>query len=151
QQPRRRRALHARVGRFARRTVRRWQFAAGSSRPCTFCGLRTANCEQPMRLRVVLVEPKEAGNVGAAARAMKNFGFSELALVGARPQITRDASEWWAKGGADVAQSATHFATLQEALADVHLSIATTAVRGRHVYEQLTPVDVARLAEQTLG
>src|SRR5262249_60096854 len=122
QQPRRRRALHARVGRFARRTVRRWQFAAGSSRPCTFCGLRTANCEQPMRLRVVLVEPKEAGNVGAAARAMKNFGFSELALVGARPQVAVGAAEWWARGSEDVVHAARHFATLHEALADVHLS-----------------------------
>jgi len=104
-----------------------------------------------MRLRVILVEPHEAGNVGAAARAMKNFGFSELAIVGSRPQVTRDAAEWWAKGGAEIVQSARHFQTLQEALADAHLSVATTAVRGRHVYEQLTPFDVARLAEETLG
>src|SRR5438093_4090942 len=104
-----------------------------------------------MRVRVILVEPHEAGNVGAAARAMKNFGFSELAIVGSRPQVTRDAAEWWAKGGAEIVQSARHFQTLQEALADAHLSVATTAVRGRHVYEQLTPFDVARLAEETLG
>jgi tRNA/rRNA methyltransferase len=104
-----------------------------------------------VRVRIVLVEPHEAGNVGAAARAMKNFGFSELAIVGSRPQITRDAAEWWAKGGIDVVQSARHFDRLEEALADVHLSVATTAVRGRHVYEQLTPFEVARLAEQTLG
>src|SRR5438105_10256518 len=104
-----------------------------------------------MRVRIVLVEPHEAGNVGAAARAMKNFGFSELAIVGSRPQITRDAAEWWAKGGMGVVQSARHFPTLQEALADVHLSVATTAIRGRHVYEQLTPSDVAHVAEETLG
>ena len=104
-----------------------------------------------MRVRIVLVEPKEAGNVGAAARAMKNFGFREMAIVGARPQITRDAAEWWAKGGADVVQSAVHFDTLRQALAETHLSIATTAIRGRHVYEQLTPADVARIAEETLG
>jgi len=104
-----------------------------------------------MHLRIVLVEPHEAGNVGAAARAMKNFGFSELAIAGSRPQVTRDAAEWWAKGGADVVQSAQHFQSLQHALADVHLSIATTAVRGRHVYEQLTPSEVARLAEESLG
>jgi len=104
-----------------------------------------------VRVRIVLVEPHESGNVGAAARAMKNFGVRELAIVGARPQITRDASEWWAKGGADVAQSALRFSSLREALAGTHLSIATTSVRGRHVYEQLTPVEVARLAEETLG
>ena len=115
-------------------------------------GLRIGATLRPsMRLRVVLVEPKEAGNVGAAARAMRNFGFRELAIVGARPQITRDESEWWAKGGADVVQSALRFPSLREALADVHLSVATTAIRGRHVYEQLAPVEVARLAEETLG
>jgi TrmH family RNA methyltransferase len=104
-----------------------------------------------MRLRIVLVEPHEAGNVGAAARAMKNFGFHDLAIVGGRPQVTRDAAEWWAKGGADVVQSARRFETLEAALADVHLSVATTAIRARHVHEQLTPREVARLAEQTLG
>ena len=104
-----------------------------------------------MHLRIVLVEPHEAGNVGAAARAMKNFGFHELAIVGSRPQVTRDAAEWWAKDGLDVVQSARHCDSLQEALADAHLSVATTAVRGRHVYEHLTPSEVARLAEENLG
>src|SRR5437016_2886496 len=104
-----------------------------------------------MRVRVILVEPHEAGNVGAAARAMKNFGFGELAIVGARPQVTSDAAEWWAKGGLEVVHTAKRFATLREALADVHLSVAATAVRARHVYEQLAPSDVARLAEEALG
>jgi tRNA/rRNA methyltransferase len=82
---------------------------------------------------------------------MKNFGFNELAIVGSRPQITRDAAEWWAKGGADVVQAAQHFASLQEALADAHLSVATTAARGRHAYEILTPFEIARLAEENPG
>lgn len=104
-----------------------------------------------MRVRIVLVEPHEAGNVGAVARAMKNFGFSELAIVGSRPQVAAGAAQWWARGGEDVLQSARHFAALQDALADVHLSVATTAVRGRQVFEQLTPAAVARLTEKTLG
>src|SRR5438874_5608718 len=104
-----------------------------------------------MHLRVILVEPHGAGNVGAAARAMKNFGFGELAIVGSRPQVTSDAAEWWAKGGLEVVHTAKRFTTLQEALAGVHLSVAATAVRARDVYEQLTSSEVARLAEQTLG
>jgi tRNA/rRNA methyltransferase len=104
-----------------------------------------------MRVRFILVEPHEAGNVGATARAMKNFGFTELAIVGSRPQVTRDAAEWWAKGANDVVHSARHFDTLKDALADVHLSVATTAVRGRHVFETLTPADVARVAQENLG
>ncbi|HEY8848515.1 MAG TPA: TrmH family RNA methyltransferase, partial [Thermoanaerobaculia bacterium] len=39
------------------------------------------------KLRIVLVEPKEAGNVGATARVMKNFGYRELWIVGEHPPL----------------------------------------------------------------
>jgi len=106
-----------------------------------------------MHVRVILVEPLEAGNVGAAARAMKNFGFTDLwiAGAGAGEERTDDVSSWWAVGAIDVVQSATRVATLDEALADCHLTIATTAVRERHVLEQLTPAEVAKLAAENLG
>lgn len=104
-----------------------------------------------MRVRIVLVEPREAGNVGAAARAMKNFGFTDLWIAGGGEERTDDVSSWWAVGANDVVQSATRVATLDEALADCHLTVATTAVRERHVLEQLTPAEVAELARQTLG
>lgn len=99
----------------------------------------------------MLVEPHEAGNVGAAARAMKNFGFTDLWIAGPRPQRVDDISDWWAKGASDVVEKATRVATLEEALADAHLSIATTAVRGRQVFEQLTPAGVAQLASEHLA
>jgi tRNA/rRNA methyltransferase len=104
-----------------------------------------------MKIRIVLVEPREAGNVGAAARAMKNFGVTDLWIAGPRPQRFDAISDWWAKGASDVLESAHRVESLAEALADVHLSVATTAVRGRHVFEQLTPPDVAQLARQHLG
>jgi tRNA/rRNA methyltransferase len=104
-----------------------------------------------MKLRIVLVEPKEGGNVGAAARVMKNFGFRDLMIVGPPPDDPDEKSVWWAVGAEDVLREARRVDRLEDALADVHLSVATTAVRGRHVYEQLTPADVARLAEETAG
>ena len=104
-----------------------------------------------MKVRIVLVEPQEAGNVGAAARAMKNFGFTDMWIVGGREERVDDVSSWWAVGAIDVVNSATRVNTLEEALADCHLTVATTAVRGRQVFEQLAPADVARLAEETLG
>ncbi|HET7434863.1 MAG TPA: TrmJ/YjtD family RNA methyltransferase [Thermoanaerobaculia bacterium] len=104
-----------------------------------------------MQVRIVLVDPLEAGNVGATARAMKNFGFTDLWIVGTRPQREDNVSAWWAVGAIDVVNNATRVATLEEALADCHLTVATTAVRGRHVIEQLAPETVARLAEETLG
>ena len=103
-----------------------------------------------MNVRIVLVEPRDAGNVGAAARAMKNFGFTDLWIAGRQEERTDDVSSWWAVGADDVAQSATRVATLAEALVDCHLTVATTAVRERHVFEQLTPHEVARLAEGML-
>lgn len=104
-----------------------------------------------MKVRIVLVEPLEAGNVGAAARAMKNFGFTDLWIAGGKRERTDDVSAWWAVGAIDVVNEATRVDTLEEALADCHLTVATTAVRGRQVYDQLMPADVARLAEEQLG
>jgi TrmH family RNA methyltransferase len=105
-----------------------------------------------MLVRIILVEPLEAGNVGAAARAMKNFGFTDLWIVGGKTERTDNVSAWWAVGAIDVVEHATRVDTLEEALADCHLTVATTAAaRGRQVYEQLTPADVARIAAEELG
>jgi TrmH family RNA methyltransferase len=60
-------------------------------------------------------------------------------------------SAWWAVGAIDVVEHATRVNTLEEALADCHLTVATTAIRGRQVHEALEPADVARLAERQLG
>ncbi len=104
-----------------------------------------------MKIRIVMVEPHEAGNVGAAARAMKNFGVSDLVIAGSRELRHDTVSDWWAKGADDLVRGARRVATLEEALEDCHLSIATTAVRKRHVFEQLTPREVAELAGRELG
>jgi len=104
-----------------------------------------------MHVRIILVEPQEFGNIGAAARAMKNFGFTDLWIVAGGLERTDDVSSWWAVGAIDVVEGATRVDTLEEALADCHLTVATTAVRGRQVFEQLAPSDVARLAGETLA
>lgn len=104
-----------------------------------------------MQVRIILVEPLEAGNVGAAARAMKNFGFTDLWIIGGKTERTDNVSAWWAVGAIDVVEQATRVETLEEALVDCHLTVATTAVRGRQVYDSIAPADVARLAEEQLG
>ena len=81
-------------------------------------------------LRIVLVEPREAGNVGAVARAMKNFGCGELWIVGEHPELL-PVSGWWASGADDVLAAAHYAPTLQDAVADAHLTVATTSMRGR--------------------
>jgi TrmH family RNA methyltransferase len=82
------------------------------------------------RLRIILVEPREAGNVGAAARVMKNFGFDDLWIAGEHPELL-PVSSWWASGADDLL-AAAHFApALHEALSGAHMTVATTSTRGR--------------------
>jgi tRNA/rRNA methyltransferase len=95
------------------------------------------------RLRIVLVEPREAGNVGAVARVMKNFGFDELWVVGRHPELY-PVSGWWASGADDLLQRVRFAATLQGATADAHRVIATTSLRGRATAADLTPKELAR-------
>ena len=94
-------------------------------------------------LRVVLVEPQEAGNVGAVARVMKNFGFEDLWIVGEHPPLEPLAG-WWASGAEDVVKNARRVATLHQAIGDAQITIATTSARGRKTAVDWMPPDVAK-------
>lgn len=78
----------------------------------------------------VLVEPTEGGNVGAAARAMKNMGFKDLRLVGG-PEPLGPAAEAMARGAEDVLHDAKRFGSLKEAIADAALVVGTSRRRGK--------------------
>src|SRR5437764_2437477 len=97
-----------------------------------------------MPLRIVLVEPREAGNVGAAARVMKNFGFDDLWIAGHHPNL-HPLAGWWASGADDVVENARFAPTLHHAIADAHITVATTSSRERTTPVDLTPVEVAQL------
>ena len=81
----------------------------------------------PDPTRFILVQPKHAGNVGAAARAIKVMGFSHLVLV--RPRVVDVCSHAdavaMASGAADVLASARVVDTLEEALDSVTHALAT--------------------------
>ena len=86
---------------------------------------------------VILVEPQLAENVGSVARAMANFALSELRIVGGRAQAESEKARVVAAGAHHVIDAARHFATVEDALADLTLVFATTArERG-----QAKPVD----------
>lgn len=101
-------------------------------------------------LRIVLVEPREAGNVGAAARVMKNFGFSALAIVGEHPELLPVAG-WWASGADDVLAGATYAGSLLEAIGDAHVTVATTSLRGRTPGAGFDPFSLAGLFHSLRG
>ena len=94
------------------------------------------------RLRIVLVEPREAGNVGAVARAMKNFGFDELWIVGEHPELL-PVSGWWASGADDVLAAARFTPSLMDAIGDAHVTVATTSMRGRTTPVSFSPKTLA--------
>ncbi|HUJ15204.1 MAG TPA: RNA methyltransferase [Thermoanaerobaculia bacterium] len=98
-----------------------------------------------MKLRIVLVEPKEAGNVGAVARVMKNFGFDDLWIVGEHPKLEPLAG-WWASGAEDVVARAHFEPSLHSALAGARVTVATTSARGRTTPVDLTPAGLTELA-----
>ena len=77
--------------------------------------------------RFVLVGTSHAGNVGAAARAMKVMGFGDLVLVAPRfaDVLQRDEAVAMASGATDVLASARVVATLGEALDGVTFACAT--------------------------
>ena len=107
------------------------------------------------RLRIVLVEPREAGNVGAVARAMKNFGFDELVIVGEHPELLPVAG-WWASGADDLLANARFAPTLAEAIGDAQVTVATTSIRGRTTPVTFSPKTLAEkfaslASEQTLA
>lgn len=89
-------------------------------------------------LRVVLVHARNALNIGAAARAMLNFGFSRLWLV--KPYDVAFRAARSAVGAAEVLEKARITTDLSEALGEASLVVATSGVEGRsqhHVQRSL--------------
>ncbi len=78
------------------------------------------------QLRVVLVEPKNQGNVGAVARAMKNFGVKELVLVNPCP-IGVEARQR-AMHGADILEAAKVVADFDASIEDADFVVGTSGV-----------------------
>jgi tRNA/rRNA methyltransferase len=85
---------------------------------------------------VVLVEPQLGENIGAAARAMANFGLSRLRLVNPRQGWPNDKAHIMATGAGRVLDAAALYPTLAAAIADCSLVLATTA----RAHDQAKPV-----------
>lgn len=80
-------------------------------------------------VRVVLVRPRNPLNIGAAARAMANFGFDDLVVVKPFEAAWRETKS--AVGAEDLVMKAREAASLQEAAGDCDLVLGTTVVRER--------------------
>ena len=90
---------------------------------------------------VILIEPQLAENIGMTARAMANFGLSELRLVNPK-------NGWPKKGVREAASGATHvldgarvFGSVREAIGDLHYVLATTARERGQMKRVYAPED----------
>jgi tRNA/rRNA methyltransferase len=102
------------------------------------------------RLRVVLVGTRNPLNIGAAARAMSNFGFSRLRVVNAYDVAFREARS--AVGAAALLESAEEVRTVAEAVADCTLVVGTTAVGHRELQHPLRRLEYgSRLLRRAMG
>jgi TrmH family RNA methyltransferase len=84
------------------------------------------------RLCVVLVGTRNPLNIGAAARAMSNFGVTHLRLVKPFEKAFREARS--AVGAADIMAGAVEYESVAEAIADCSLVVGTTAGRRRELH-----------------
>src|SRR5436190_9817886 len=82
-------------------------------------------------LRVVMVSTRNPLNIGAAARAMANFGFSRLRVVSPYDVAFREARS--AVGAAPLLAAAEEFASVADAVADCALVVGTTSVGHREL------------------
>ncbi len=111
--------------------------------------------EQRDRLEVVLVSPRNPLNIGAAARAMANFGFSHLTVVAPYAPHWREARS--AVGAPDLLQNARQTATLAEAVADCTFVAGTGTLTHREPDQPVlrlpdaAPILAARIGNEGRG
>jgi tRNA/rRNA methyltransferase len=101
------------------------------------------------RLTIVLVGARNPSNIGAAARAMQDFGFSDLRIVNdfAAPfeaaQLEAQLEVKSAVAAQHVMHSARRYDTLAAAIADCTLIVATTAIGERQLKQPILPLQQA--------
>jgi tRNA/rRNA methyltransferase len=91
---------------------------------------------------VILVEPQLGENIGFAARAMANFGLTELRLVWPRDGWPSDRARSAAAGADAVIDGATVYPSLEQAVGDLNFLLATTA-RPRGMVKQVLTLEGA--------
>ena len=98
------------------------------------------------RLRFVLVGTSHPGNIGAAARAIKTMGFSELVLLNPRfpDALTNENAIALASGAQDVLESAKIVTTIEEALAGCHYVAAVSARLREFSPPVMAPREIAQ-------
>ena len=105
---------------------------------------------QRERIDVVLVSPRNPLNIGAVARAMANFGFTQLTVVAPYEPHWREARS--AVGAPDLLTNARETTSLAEAVRDCSLVLGTGTLTHRKAEQPVVRLDkLAPLAAEALG
>ena len=100
-------------------------------------------------VKIVLVGTTHPGNIGAAARAMKNMGFRNLSLVKPK-EFPSDVATYRSKASKDILENALIFNNLQEAVVDCELVIGTSARDRKVPWPILSPKESAEEVSKSL-
>ncbi len=103
------------------------------------------NTDRLNQIRVVLVNTSHPGNIGGAARAMKNMGLERLWLVSPR-EYPAPRAVWRAANALDILDNAVVVDSLEEAVADCGLVVGTSARDRRIPWPMINPRDCGRRA-----
>jgi TrmH family RNA methyltransferase len=82
------------------------------------------------RVSIILVRPQFDGNIGAVARSMMNFGFSDLRIVGRDPILSEEVRNR-AKHAQSVLDNAKFFDDIESAVSDTSLVVGTSGKREK--------------------
>ena len=100
-------------------------------------------------VKIVLVGTTHPGNIGAAARAMKNMGFRNLSLVKPK-EFPSDVATYRSKAAKDILENAFIFNNLEEAVVDCELVIGTSARDRKVPWPILSPKESAEEVSKSL-
>ncbi len=100
---------------------------------------------------IILVEPQMPENIGSVARAMMNFGLTDLRLVRPQTKFPHPKAVALASGALGVLDAARVCETLEEALADLTLVFATTARERGQAKAVDGPAEAAALMRHHIG
>jgi len=90
-------------------------------------------------VRVILLQPEKAGNIGAVSRSMKNFGLDDLWIVDPKAPLDGEARAY-AMGGLTVLSSAKTVKVLDDALKGVDVVVGTSSVTAK------SPTNLSRIS-----
>jgi tRNA/rRNA methyltransferase len=107
---------------------------------------KSKNILSSERFRIILVEPEYEINIGAVARAMKNFCFSDLAFVSPKCNPRGFDAIKYSKHARDLLESARTYQSLSQATRGCKFAVGTTGVLYRHWNETFrTPMSLREL------